>query len=72
MPVERPFDLDFNRLSDCQRVFKLDAKVSHRANHLRVPEEKLNSTQVACLLVNLSDLGSAYRMGALSTRFGPD
>lgn len=60
VPYERPKGLDFNGFRNCQGVFKFNAKISHRAVHLGVTQQKLNSTQVARLLVDLCDLRPSH------------
>ena len=60
VPYERPKGLDFNGFHNCQGVFKFNAKISHRAVHLGVTQQKLNSTQVARLLVDLCDLRPSH------------
>ena len=60
VPSERPKGLDFNGFHNCQGVFKFNAKISHRAVHLGVTQQKLNSTQVARLLVDLCDLRPSH------------
>ena len=60
VPYERPKGLDFNGFRNCQGVLKFNAKISHRAVHLGVTQQKLNSTQVARLLVDLCDLRPSH------------
>lgn len=56
---------------DGEGVVEIDAEISDGAIHLRVAEEELDGAQVASLLVDLGDLGSAHRMGTISARFQP-
>src|SRR3990167_10909956 len=55
-----------------QRVVQVDSKIANSAVHLGMPKQKLNSAQVACLLVNLGNLGAPHRMGAIRARFKTD
>lgn len=55
-----------------QRIVQVDPKIANSAVHLGMPEQKLNSAQVACLLVNLGNLRASHRMGAIGARFKPD
>jgi hypothetical protein len=43
-------------LGDAERIIDLDAEVPHRAFELRVPEEQLDGSQIARLLLDLSRL----------------
>jgi hypothetical protein len=54
--------LEFDLLRDAQRVVDLDAEITNRAFQLRMPEQQLNGSQVARLLVNLCYLGSPHRV----------
>jgi hypothetical protein len=58
--VERPKRSDFDSFRNCQRIFKFNTQVSDRAVHLRMPQQKLNGAQVACLLINLGDLRASH------------
>lgn len=55
-------------LGDAQRVFKLDAKIPHRAVYLGVSEQKLDCTKIAGFMVNERGLCAPHRMGAVSVR----
>lgn len=45
-------------LGDAQRIFQLDAQVSHRAIDLRMTKQKLDGAQISCLAVDLRCSGS--------------
>jgi hypothetical protein len=60
--VERPNRLYFNGFGNRLGIFKFNAQIPDCAVHLAVTQQKLNSTQVAGLLVNLSDLCPAHGM----------
>lgn len=55
-----PFRLYFNSFRDCQGIFQFHSKVSDGAIHLGVSQQKLNGTQVARLLIDLSDLCASH------------
>ena len=67
-PLERPFGLDFNCFSDRQGILEFNTQGSDCAVHFGMTKQKLNSAQVAWFLVDLSDLRSPHRMGAVSAR----
>jgi hypothetical protein len=54
-----------NLLRDAEGVIDLDTEIADGAFELRMSEEELYGSQVACLLVNLSRLGAAHRMRAV-------
>ena len=56
VPYERLGNLDFNGFRDFQGVFKFNAQISYGAAHLGMTQQKLNSTQVARLPLDLGDL----------------
>lgn len=58
--VDGPETLDFNGFSNGQGIFKFNAKISDRAVHFCVPQQKLNGAKVACFLVDLSDLRAPH------------
>jgi len=68
----RPIASDFNGFRDGERVFQLDAKISHRAVHLGVPKQQLHGAEIAGLTLDLRDLGPAHRMGAIGCWLQPD
>ena len=51
-----PSDLDL--LSNLDRVVDFDAKISNGAFDLRMPEQKLRSSEVACSPVDQNSLGA--------------
>lgn len=55
-----PMRLDFYTFGDRQGVLQIDTQISNGTVHLGVPQQQLNGTQVASLLVNLRDFGSAH------------
>ena len=55
-----------------QRIIEVNAETAHSAVHFGMPKQKLNSTQVAGLLVNPGDLGAPHRMRAIGAGFQPD
>ncbi len=70
--IRRPHHSDLDRLRDRKRILQLDAEVANGAVHLRVPEQELNGAEVAGLAVDLCDLGSGHRMGAIRARLQSD
>ena len=58
--VERPRFLYFNGFCYGQCVFKFNAEIANGAIHLRMPQEELDSTQVARFLIDLGDLSSPH------------
>jgi hypothetical protein len=60
-----------NLLRDAERVIDLDAEITDRAFELRVPEEQLDGSQVAGLLVDLGRLRSPHRMRAIGGAVEP-
>lgn len=64
----RPPVLNFHVLRNCERVLKIDTKVSDRTVHLGVTEQKLNCTEIAGFLIDLRDLGAPHRMCAVCAR----
>lgn len=59
-PCKRPSWLDFDGFSDGQSIFKFDTKIPDSAIHFGVPQQKLDSAQVARLFVDLCHLGPAH------------
>ncbi len=52
--------LQVDTLRERQGVLDVDAEVTHRVVHLRMPEQKLHCTQVAGLLLDPCQLGPPY------------
>jgi len=60
-----------NLLGNAERVVDLDPEVTNRAFELRMPEQQLNRSQVARLLVDLGGLRSPHRMRAVGGAVEP-
>jgi hypothetical protein len=61
--VSRRF-LELDLFREPKRIVNLYAEVANRGLDLRVTEQQLGGSQVACLPIELADLGSAQRVGA--------
>ena len=48
-----PCYLDLHAFGNGKRIFKIDTQISNCTIHLGVPEQQLNGSEVARLLVNL-------------------
>jgi hypothetical protein len=59
------FRSQLDLLGNAERVIDLDAEITNRAFELRVPEEQLDGSQVACLLVDLRRLRPPHRVRAV-------
>jgi hypothetical protein len=55
-------------LGNRQRVVDFDSEISSRAFNLAVPQEKLNSAEIAGSPIDQSRFGSAKRVGAEELR----
>ena len=62
-------DGDLDGLGDRERIFQFNTQISYGAVHFGVPEQKLNRAQIACLLVDLRNLGPSHRVRAVGRRF---
>lgn len=66
-PWADPTNLDINSLGDCECILKFDTEITNGTVHLGMPEQKLHRAEVTGLLVDLSNLRSSHRMGAVGT-----
>ena len=69
--VSRRF-LELDLFREPKRIVNLYAEVANRGLDLRVTEQQLDGSQVACLPIELGDLGSAQRMGAEAAVIEPN
>jgi hypothetical protein len=70
-PRRRLFSSQLDLLGNAERVADFDAEVADSALELRMPEEQLDGSQVARLLVDLRRLRPTHRMRAVGGAVQP-
>ena len=62
-------DREINTFRQSQRIVEVNAKASHGAVHLCVSQKELDGPKIACLPVDLGNLGPLHGVGAKGARF---
>jgi len=63
---------EIDLLGNCESVIDFDPEIANRAFKLGMTERKLNSPDVASLLVDLRSLSSPHRMSTIALRIKSD
>jgi hypothetical protein len=59
---------NLNALRNGKRILQVHTEVANGAVHLGMTKQQLDSAEIACLLIDVSNLGTPHGVGAIGTR----